>query len=460
MDRSERRNQPISILRLSILYSLSQGTVLIPYYICYALSSGKTGNTKFLVPTVIVYTVQRACLVALRGFGEIINPYRIMKGGLCITLFGALLLMLSPMNRALETAGAVFIGIGMSPFGAMFVPTFLRLKEKNPSYQKSASIGSILYLLIIILITVLEAVRFPFIQILFFIYIACALFLLCSFDGYAVYPDRRAFDTSKRRPVYFLFGILVLLCLLVLRQYKQSGISFLIWLAPAATLATVIVDAFRIRNKYKDFAFRTYWAGAAKNFLLLFSMLYHASVGRTYMIALTYLALTIGGFLPSLIGKPLKKLLSFTSFDDACIILAAGFSFLLASPLPAVNFIGITLSGALCGMIYASSHESFMKDERHIPEERSLVERRIFSAGGILNQVILLSTIYLLGKYRVHKNLLDVFSSGVPDPDLDFVMRIICLICNGILLLSAILITLFASRQKNAPESQSPVSKL
>ena len=58
----------------------------------------------FCLPVIVVYSVQRGCLIALRGFGEITNPYRILKGGLLLSLAGAALMVLSMLYQPLLMA--------------------------------------------------------------------------------------------------------------------------------------------------------------------------------------------------------------------------------------------------------------------------------------------------------------------------------------------------------------------
>ena len=82
------QKRPLSKLKLGVLYSLSESYMMLPFLIFSSLLTEKSTTVNFFVPVIIVYSVLRACLIALRGFGQITNPYRILKGGLLIVLSG------------------------------------------------------------------------------------------------------------------------------------------------------------------------------------------------------------------------------------------------------------------------------------------------------------------------------------------------------------------------------------
>ena len=86
------RKKPIGRLGLGVLCSLSSSYMMLPFLIFSSLLTGETTAVNFFVPVVILYSIQRACLIALRGFGEITNPYRILRGGMLMTLAGAVLM--------------------------------------------------------------------------------------------------------------------------------------------------------------------------------------------------------------------------------------------------------------------------------------------------------------------------------------------------------------------------------
>ena len=70
----------------------------------FRLAHRKIYSREFFLPVIVVYSVQRGCLIALRGFGEITNPYRILKGGLLLSLAGAALMVLSTLYQPLQMA--------------------------------------------------------------------------------------------------------------------------------------------------------------------------------------------------------------------------------------------------------------------------------------------------------------------------------------------------------------------
>lgn len=294
------REQSIGKLELGVLSSLSDSYMMLPFLVFSSLLTGKSTVVNFFVPVVILYSIQRACLIALRGFGEITNPYRILRGGLLLSLAGAVLLALSPLYRPLLMISALLVGVGLSSVRAMFIPLYTAVTQQDASLRQGKRIGTGLYLLVMLSALILGKRYLPVLELLFLIYIACAAWILLCFDGDALFGQRKAFDTGKRKPVFFVFGALALLCLLILRQYKQSGVSMLIWLTPAMLVIFVVMEMCR-RRKYVAFIYQTYWAGAVKSHLLLFSLILHSSVGNTSMALLIYLGIAMGSILSPLL---------------------------------------------------------------------------------------------------------------------------------------------------------------
>ena len=441
------QKRPLSKLKLGVLYSLSESYMMLPFLIFSSLLTEKSTTVNFFVPVIIVYSVLRACLIALRGFGQITNPYRILKGGLLIVLSGSILMLMSFFYRPLLMLSALLIGIGLSPFHAMFIPIYAGVTEQNPSLKKGKSIGTGLYLLVMLTALVLGKIYLLVVPVLFLLYIVCALWILIRFDGDTLFAQQKAFDTDKSNLVYFVFGILSLLCLFILRQYKQSSVSALLWLAPSLVIILIILEMFRHRH-YGVFVYQTYWAGAVKSYLLLFSLIYHNSVGNSSMGILIYLAIAIGTILSMLLRKFLSKFLTDTKLSHVSMLLSAAFAFLLIAPSQTINLIGIMLSMAFGNITATEAATRYMKDERHEPLDRSLVRLRIYAAGSILEQLVLFFTIYLCGEFRIHQNLLEAYAAGIPDPSLSLLLHKVGLICSAILLLSAILIVCFSGKRK------------
>ena len=447
----QNRKQSISKLELGVLCSLSDSYMMLPFLVFSSLLAGKSTAVNFFVPVVILYSIQRACLIALRGFGEITNPYRILRGGLLMALAGAVLMALSALYRPLLMLSALLVGVGLSPVRAMFIPLYIAVTQQDASLKQGKRMGTGLYLLVMLSALILGKSCLPVAVLLFLVYIACALWILLRFDGDALFARKKAFDTGKRKPVFFAFGALALLCLLILRQYKQSGVSMLIWLTPAMLAIFVVLETCR-RRKYVGFVYQVYWAGAVKSHLLLFSLIYHSSVGNTSMASLIYLAIAMGSILSPLLRKPLARLLPGDRLSRAAMLLSAVLSFLLAVPSQAVNLIGLVLSGAFGSIVAAEAGACYMRDERHVPLERALVRFRIQTAGSILQQLAMFFIIYLLGELGIHQNLLGAYAAGTPDPNLSLLLRTAGLILSAGLLLSAILIERFTAKKRSANE--------
>ncbi|MDY5930993.1 MAG: hypothetical protein SPJ34_03075, partial [Candidatus Ornithospirochaeta sp.] len=168
---------------LGILSSLSESYTLLPFMVYSSLISGQGGSVSFFIPVVILYSIERACLIALRGFGEIANPYRILRNGLVIALIGSLLMVLSAFCRPLLAVSALFVGIGLSPMRAMFIPLSSRLIEENPGLKKGKAIGTLLYFAIMIAALVLGKLSIHVVPVLFLLYIAASAAIAFRLDG-------------------------------------------------------------------------------------------------------------------------------------------------------------------------------------------------------------------------------------------------------------------------------------
>ena len=445
------RKRSLSRLELGVLCSLSDSYMMLPFLVFSSLLTGKTTVVNFFVPVVILYSIQRACLIALRGFGEITNPYRILRSGLLLALAGAVLMALSSLYLPLLMVSALLVGVGLSPVRAMFIPLYTAVTQQDASLKQGKRIGTGLYLLVMLSALILGKGYLPVVVLLFLVYIACASWILLRFDGDALFARQKAFDTGKRKPVFFVFGALALLCLLILRQYKQSGVSMLIWLTPVMLVIFVVLETCR-RRKYVAFVYQTYWAGAVKSHLLLFSLILHSSVGNASMASLTYLGIALGSMLSPLLKKPLARLLPGERLGRTAMLLSAALSFLLAAPSQAVNLIGLVLSGALGSIAAAEAGACYMRDERHVPLERALARYRIHTAGSIMQQLAMFFVIYLLGEWGIHQNLLGAYAAGTPDPKLGLLLRTAGLILSAGLLLSAIMIMRFTGKRRSAKE--------
>lgn len=444
----QNKKKQINVFELALLSSLSESYTLLPFMIFSSLLSGEALTVNFFVPVVILYSIERACLIGLRGFGEIRNPYKIMKDGLYMALVGAVLMLLSYLYRPLLVASALLIGVGLAPLRAMFIPVFSKLAGKDSSLKKGKSIGLVLYLSIMLITLLLGKNRLPIIPILFLIYISLIVWIVMKMDGEDLYGMEKAFDTKKNNPAFFLFGVLALLSLLILRQYQMSGVSILMWLTPICVIVFFAVELYR-RRRYKDYSFQTYWVGGMKSFIMLYSLVFHTSVGNTSMAMLVYLAIAVSGFLSDITRKILSKSLKGQVLSNTCIILSSLSAFLLTLPSQAINILGIVLSSTFANIVVSEVSGKYMKDERYVIEERALVKIRLQTAGSVMEQLILFFTIYIVGEYGIHQNLLEAYASKTPAPEISLVLRATGVICCALLLAIAVLIVCFAGKRQS-----------
>ena len=186
------RKRSLSRLELGVLCSLSDSYMMLPFLVFSSLLTGKTTVVNFVVPVVILYSIQRACLIALRGFGEITNPYRILRSGLLLALAGAVLMALSSLYLPLLMVSALLVGVGLSPVRAMFIPLYTAVTQQDASLKQGKRIGTGLYLLVMLSALILGKGYLPVVVLLFLVYIACASWILLRFDGDALFARQKA----------------------------------------------------------------------------------------------------------------------------------------------------------------------------------------------------------------------------------------------------------------------------
>ena len=64
----EIRKKPITGTEAAVLSSLSESYMLLPFMIFSSLISSSSSGVNFFIPVVIIYSIERACLIGLRGF--------------------------------------------------------------------------------------------------------------------------------------------------------------------------------------------------------------------------------------------------------------------------------------------------------------------------------------------------------------------------------------------------------
>ena len=63
------QKKPITKLELAVISSLSESYTLLPFMIFSSLLAAEASTVNFFVPVVILYSIERACIIGLRGFG-------------------------------------------------------------------------------------------------------------------------------------------------------------------------------------------------------------------------------------------------------------------------------------------------------------------------------------------------------------------------------------------------------
>ena len=181
---------------------------------------------------------------------------------------------------------------------------------------------------------------------------------------------------------------------------------------------------------------------------MLYSLVYHTSVGDGASAMLVYLAIAVSSMVSPIVGKIMGRKLGGKVLIKLCLILSSLFSFLLVVPQASISLLGLFLSSTWANVISSEVGARYMEDSRYVKNERALVRFRLQTAGSIIEQLFLFFTIYIMGDVSIHENILAPYAAGVPDAWVSLPLRASGFICSLLLLAAALAIVFFSGKRK------------
>ncbi|WP_165212478.1 hypothetical protein ACFSN5_00955 [Streptococcus tangpeifui] len=414
--------------------ALAEGAVIVPNVIFAGLLYQHYGQYRFLLPFVLLYSFEKAGTFALQGFGELKNPYKVLRYSLLLTLLGCCSCLLGEIHFIFWEAGAILIGLGLSNYNALFKTIKSLLKKENKWEGKGSLVKG--YLILGITIVLLLYLRHTAITLVFALWLlplgVLYIFIYQLEQGQETQIGS-SFSGKRRSLLYFLPAICMLLLSFFTRLLKQTADAHYILDIGFALCLFLIVGLSISPLRFSLPTVSTMWFGAARNFIVIYSLIYFIAINKLYMVGLSYIMLVLGLLLSMMIRRKLKEVV-----DDqhllAFSLISSIISFLLLLP-SATYLIGVLLS---CTFIATGNHlilQKYTKDETLPFLERRIKRSQYYGLGAIIQQVFSLSTLTVVSWIKDHNSALSVYalSSDISNiAESFFYTKLICLASIGL----------------------------
>ncbi|MGT2907379.1 hypothetical protein [Streptococcus dentiloxodontae] len=426
----------------SIGEALAEGAVIVPNIIFAGLLYQHYGYYQFLLPFVLLYSFEKAGVFVIQGFGRLKNPYKVLRYSILLAILGTCLCLFGDFSFVFWEIGAVLVGLGLANYNALFKTIKSILKEKNEWVYK----GSLIKAYFILGITILLFLSFRHTSIT----LVFALFLLLLVISYSFiyqleqesrFNQQAPFERKRDSWRHFIPAICMLLFSFFTRLLKQTAnTDYALYIGLALCLFIVVSLLFRSLH-FSLQALFTLWFGAARNFLVIYSLIYFIAIDKLYMVGFAYAMLVLGLMLSMTIRKKLQQIVGKSYFVITCLLASMASFLLLLSPV--TYLLGILLSSTF---IASGNHfvlQKFTKDERLPFLERRIIRSKFYGLGAIMQQVVLLLTLIVVSWSQNHKSALSAYALSSNSKNIEgvfFYTRIICLAFIGITALGLVLI--------------------
>ncbi|MDP4145814.1 MAG: hypothetical protein Q8936_15225 [Bacillota bacterium] len=468
-----------------VAFSLAEGAVIIPNLIFVGLIYNHYGNYSYIFPFVLLYAFEKAGIFSIKGFGELLNPYPMVKRLMILTFVGSIFMMAGIWSHILWDIGAILIGVGLSAYPALFRTIVDIQKELNISTDQKAVNKAYLFLLVFIAVVIsIRHTHYSLIFLLFFIYIT----LVCLYIWKLEIPDslinQPIFRKKKNSKKYFTASLLILLFALGVRFLKQTANVYFILLV--FLVLCIFIFALNIPQKrsLNKSSLHTLLIGGIRNYLTIYSLIFFTAIGQSTKVMISYALITAGMFISMLFTQKLNNVLKLTepfkfypmttsrstpaSISGVLRLLRpwitisnleAGFKtpsqaknsvYLLGSCfgmilmlIPYCYFIGITVSAFFVTSANKDATHNIITEENIAAYEKRLVKARFYGLGAIIQQavflIVLLSVSFFLnGKANLALSAYVYLSAT---PQLTTTFHITGLICTLITVACSLILT-------------------
>ena len=427
-------NSVIKNTAASLGEALAEGAVIVPNIIFAGLLYQHYGQYHFLLPFVLLYSFEKAGVFAIQGFGELKNPYKVLRYSLLLAILGTCLCLFGDFSFLFWELGAVLIGLGLANYKALFKTIKSMLKEKNEwSYKRTIIMAYLILGIIISLFLYFRHTSITLVFAFFLLMLLTSYAFICQLEQEANLSQQVPFERKRNAYLHFFPAIGMLLFSFFTRLLKQTAnTNYALYIGLSLCLFIIIGLLFKPLH-FSQQALLTLWFGAARNFLVIYSLIYFIAIDKLYMVGLSYTMLVLGLMLSMTSRKKLQQIINPSYFTIVCL-LASTASFLLLL-WPSAYLLGILLSSAF---IASGNHvilQEFTRDETLPLLERRITHSKFYGLGAIIQQFILLLTLIGISWKQHQYSALSAyaFSSNVKNLEtIFFYTRVTCLVFIGI----------------------------
>lgn len=400
--------------------ALTLGSIVLPniIFMLYFIQQGRTAVVA--LPVIFFYVMAKTVPYAIRSFGNVKNPYRILLTSSCLALGGVGLAFFKP----LLPEGATPLGIGMG----CLKPAYQQLKDEYHQqgtwHYSRASLVGIFYLLIILGLGMWLS-YFTLAAFMGELFLMIVLGIILVIKLPTPWPGTSAFSGPFNwRPVIatlIIFGIAM-----GARGLKQTGSLPLTFLTLGMWII-MLMGFGQLQSRFKSSRLWTFWTSATTNFLLIYSLFYFDTLNLTPQLFLAYglfILATIGGLLlsPRLRNRACWRII----FPGA----AVGLLFSLF-PSNWCFLAGLFITSLCCSSINALTWPFYQNDSTIPPLNNRFIRQHFNILGTVISQITLISLLIITNfLFNDHgRQLLHAYYAHTPNHALGeplWLTRVIC----------------------------------
>lgn len=372
--------------------ALCLGANIVPMMVFVGLAIRHPGEYAFLLPVVMFFASARSVVFALQGIGSIENPARIALASLALAASGVAIALFGEIRHPLWSVGAVLVGCGMGAYAPMFRTVRDGLKREGKWTAQASTPAS--YLLLVIILALVAVLRRGMVEAALAAYLALVVanlaFMRVELRGRVAGRMFAFGGRSRRAAVYAAAALVAALAVCFLRETADAAYALAVLCACTVLL---LVAAFATPRPPGRRARRTFWYGACRSFLLVFSLLYCTATGQGGLLFAAYACYGLGIGASKLVSKPIERLTGLHC--EAVCMLGAFASCCLLLAFSAVPW----CAGVLLGCLFSSMGNSrairaYLADESIPFNNRHLARTKMFSTGAVVAQGVALLAVF------------------------------------------------------------------
>lgn len=360
--------------------ALALGSIVLPnvfFMLCF-IQQGRTAPAA--LPVIFFYVMAKTVPYAIRSFGRVANPYRILLASSGVALVGAGMALFRPMLPE----GATLLGLGMG----CLKPAYQQVKDEyrwqGAWHHPKAALAGIFYLLLVLGLGMALGHR-NLAAFLGELILLLTLGLVLIIKLPSPWPGRSAFTGPFRwRPA--IATLLIFGMALGARGLKQTGSLPLAGLTLGMWLV-LLLGFGRLQRRFKSSRLWTFWTSATTSFLLIYSLFYFDTLDQMPQLFTAYglfILATIGGLL--LAARLRGKQHWWITFPGAVVgllvsLVPTGWGYLT----------GLFIASLCCSTINAVIWPFYRKDAAIPPLNDRFVRQNFNVLGSIAAQVTLIS---------------------------------------------------------------------